>query len=263
MYEYLLDKYKKNIFLFGISIGFLFSTISIILAKSFGGVCSSYLALSFFIIPVTQILVKIIEEEEKNIKEDLNILERHKNFIYFYFGLFLGISFAYYIWFLIFPDSDLFYLQYAAIKKMHHLASLKFFDKEMFGIILINNLKVLILTFILSFLFGAGAIFIISWNASILGVFLGIIARNYIGDPVTKYLLYPMYILIVGILPHGFFEFLAFFLVALSGNMIGMALIKSYKIGSTKFNLVMRDAILLFIFSLAFLILAAFIESTI
>ena len=47
--------------------------------------------------------------------------------------------------------------------------------------IFLNNIRVLFLCIIFAFIYGAGAIFILTWNASIVGVAIGNLIREGIG----------------------------------------------------------------------------------
>src|SRR4030066_4151 len=49
----------------------------------------------------------------------------------------------------------------------------KIISAEDFTRFFLNNTKVMTLIFILSAVMGAGAVFILAWNASVIGVFLG------------------------------------------------------------------------------------------
>ena len=83
-----------------------------------------------------------------------------------------------------------------------------------FSIILVNNLSVLVAAVIFSFIFGAGAIFLISWNASVVGTWVG------------KTLLASDHFKFFGLLPHGIPEFVGYFLGAIAGGLISIAVTK-------------------------------------
>ena len=261
MYELLLRRVKhKNILLFIIT--FLTVIFSSILARN-SNIHAGILVITISLIPLVQIMSKIIEIEE--IKEEKlskdNIILRHKEFIENYFAIFFSAVFAFYISYILFPD--MFLIQKSAIEEIRKdiitLARGSYLDKEAyFAYILINNMKVLLTSFLFSFIFGAGAIYLILWNASIVGVYLGIKAEEYFGNIIIKYTVYPLYKFII-LLPHGLPEFLAYFLAALSGGIISTAIIKN--LDSKKFERILIDSIILFVLSIVILVIAAVIEA--
>jgi len=224
-------------------------------------ICSAgILSITISLIPLVQIMSKIIEiEEYKEERFSGNLISRHKEFFVNYFSIFFGAVFAYYV-FYTFIDSSVFFQQERAIEDIHRaFATGKYLSSdEMFAHILLNNLKVLVLSFLFSFLFGAGAIYVILWNASIIGVFLGQEAIEYNGHLYMKYILYPLYKLLI-ILPHGILEFLAYFISALAGGILSVALIKPLK--KNILERIIIDSILLFVISIIVLVVAAFIEA--
>ncbi len=116
--------------------------------------------------------------------------------------------------------------------------------------ILSNNFYVLLFSLLLSFLFGAGAIFILVWNASVIASAIGIFARGSIaGLPagLGRYMI------------HGLPEVASYFVVALAGGIIGSALIK-HEFGKGKFWHILQDSLDLIILALVILIVSAFIE---
>ena len=116
--------------------------------------------------------------------------------------------------------------------------------------ILSNNFYVLMFSLFFSFLFGAGAIFILAWNASVIAAAIGLFARsNILNLPAgfARYLL------------HGLPEITSYFIVALAGGIIGTAVIR-HEFGKERFWHVLQDSLDLIILALIVLIIAAFME---
>lgn len=116
--------------------------------------------------------------------------------------------------------------------------------------ILSNNFYVLLFSLLFSFLFGAGAIFILVWNASVIAAAIGIFTKGSIANlhaGLTRYLL------------HGLPEIASYFIVALAGGIIGTAVIK-HEFGKEKFWHILQDSLDLIILALIILVAAAFIE---
>ena len=108
----------------------------------------------------------------------------------------------------------------------------------------------MIFTLVFSLIFGAGAIFVLAWNASVIAAAIGIFAQNKIaGIPLglTRYMI------------HGIPEIAAYFMTALAGGMFGVGFLR-HGIKDTRFIRVLENAVLLLFLSIIVLILAAFIE---
>lgn len=133
------------------------------------------------------------------------------------------------------------------------------YDWYVFKIIFLNNLQLLLLIFLLSLIFGAGALFVIAWNASILGVFFGSAIGELVNRTVGAALYSTLPITVWTIWLHGVPEFLAFFLSAISGGTLGIVLIKR-KYHDPLFANVVKQSSSVFIASLLLLTMAALIE---
>ncbi|MCS7134492.1 MAG: stage II sporulation protein M [Candidatus Pacearchaeota archaeon] len=116
--------------------------------------------------------------------------------------------------------------------------------------ILATNLAVFFNCLIFSLLFGAGAIFILAWNASVIATAIGIFARKSsfgLFGGFARYML------------HGLPEIAGFFVAALAGGIIGIAMIR-HRNNKKQFFHVLHDSIELISLGLVILIFAAFIE---
>ena len=118
------------------------------------------------------------------------------------------------------------------------------------AMILFNNFYVLVFTLLFSFLFGAGAIFILAWNASVIATAIGIYGNGLIHGIPGGFLRYMV---------HGIPEIAAYFIVALAGGIISTAVIR-HEFGNEKFIRILQDALDLIIIGLLVLIVAAFME---
>jgi uncharacterized membrane protein SpoIIM required for sporulation len=120
-------------------------------------------------------------------------------------------------------------------------------------LIFFNNLKVLLISLLLAFFFGAGAIFVLVWNASVMGFVIGELARNTLGIfalPVafTKYFL------------HGIPEMLAYLTVALAGGIIYVFISRRDFLKPGKTKRVLIDTLVLIGISIGLLVIAGLIE---
>ncbi|MBI2573469.1 stage II sporulation protein M [Candidatus Woesearchaeota archaeon] len=133
------------------------------------------------------------------------------------------------------------------------------FTDSLFTSILSNNFMVLMACFIMALLTGDGAIFLISWNASVWGSIFGITAKNaaqFSGENAF----YVFLIVMLVVFPHMIIEGIAYFLAAISGSVISKdVLLEGF--ASDRFFEVFGFNLYLFIFALIFLILGAGIET--
>ncbi len=131
---------------------------------------------------------------------------------------------------------------------------------DAFELLFLHNLQVLILIIAASVIYGAGAVVIIVWNASVIGVFLNAVANTVGGADKYTAALAGISIGVLGIIPHGSFELLAYLTGALAGGILSTALVRRHHLHES-FILVMHDVAKLFAIAVIFLAIAAAIES--
>ena len=133
--------------------------------------------------------------------------------------------------------------------------------------ILFNNVKVLAVTFLFSLFYGAGAMFILVWNASVIGTAVGILVRNSlasvsevfgVGYLASYFGIFSASILRYAV--HGFFEILAYFIVALAGGMLSLAISK-HGFRTEQFRKVAFDVLSLSSLAVGLIFLAALVET--
>ncbi len=115
-----------------------------------------------------------------------------------------------------------------------------------------NNAIVLGWTLLFSLLYGAGAIFLIGWNASVIGTVIGkeILTSNH-ASAWSKAL---------GLIPHGLPEIVAYFIGAIAGGMISVAIAKkAYE--KNEFQTIAKDVLAMVIIAYVLLLGAAVIEA--
>ena len=132
--------------------------------------------------------------------------------------------------------------------------------------IIYNNVRVLGVTLLFAFFYGAGAVFILAWNAAIIGTAVGILVRNGLGNVAGNLGLSGMAsyfgLFSAGILrymTHGVFEILAYFIAALAGGIISIAVVK-HDLVSPEFRKTAFDALNLTAISVGLILLGAVIE---
>ena len=120
-----------------------------------------------------------------------------------------------------------------------------------------NNLKVMLFCLFFSLFFGAGAIFILTWNASVIGAAMGTFATEKLGIFGTHLITFPLSLM--RYMTHGVFEILAYFMAGLAGGIISVAIINNDLVGEYK-KRILKDSIDLILLAVAFLIVGAIVE---
>ena len=123
-------------------------------------------------------------------------------------------------------------------------------NKERLFLIFTNNIYVLLFTLIFSLIFGAGVIFVLAWNASVIAAAVGIFTKLEISALPLGLARYAI---------HGLPEIAAYFVVALAGGLVSVAVIK-HEFGTEKFWEVLQDSLNLIILGVVILFIAAILE---
>ncbi len=254
-------------------VGFIYAGLSVILVSwIFSGdvVLSQYsgiLIVTFtvmFSMPYIYYMIKMKEEEEE--EEEFNLWKSHGKTIYALLWLFLGFIIAFSIFYIALGSVDNYQAQietycsinnptnYDSCAREHGVITGKvtggFSKRDMFWGIFANNLYVMIFTVVFSIIFGAGGIFILAWNASVISGAMVIFAKKDIwGLPLSlaRYMI------------HGLPEIASYFIGTLAGGIIGLAIVrKEFK--KEKFWDIMHDTLLLIIAGIILLVIAGLIE---
>jgi uncharacterized membrane protein SpoIIM required for sporulation len=257
-------------------IGLLYGSLSLLLVKWFFAsdiVLSKFsgmIVVAFcvmFSLPFMYFLIKQEEEEDEQVEGFFSVLKMHKDAIFAFIWLFLGFILAFSLWYMILSDSNLFNAQvetYCMINSPGNIeACVAKYDitqkaistgaatKEMrFLSIIENNVYVMIFTLIFSLIFGAGAIFVLAWNASVISAAIGIFTNYDIKDIPFGVLRYMI---------HGFPEIAAYFITALAGGIFGIGIIKN-GVKGPKFLRIVENVVILLFISIMILIIAGIIE---
>ena len=256
-------------------VGLLYGSLSLLLVHWFFArdvVLSQYsgmLVVTFcvmFSLPFMYFIIKQEEEEDEEVEGFLKVWETHKDAIFALMWLFLGFVLAFTFWYILLQNSTLFNAQietYCMINSPGNIENCVSeyalsesgisggATKELrFLSIMENNVYVMIFTLIFSLIFGAGAIFILAWNASVIAAAIGVF---------TQYKIAEIPLGIVRYMIHGFPEIAAYFITALAGGMFGFGVIK-HGIRNRHFVRVLENVALLLFLAIIILIVAAVIE---
>jgi uncharacterized membrane protein SpoIIM required for sporulation len=257
-------------------IGLLYASVSLLLVHFLFGndpVLSKFSGLIvvlfcvMFSIPFMYFIFKNEELEDEETDGILGVWRMHRDAIYAFLWLFLGFIIAFSVGYAIFQNPNLLNAQIETYCNINSpgkiddcVAQYSFTGKTIsasalnngarFFSILGNNFGVMVFTLIFSLIFGAGAIFVLAWNASVISAAIGIFTSYKISELPFGLLRYMI---------HGFPEIASYFITALAGGILGVGVIRN-GIGNKKFLKVVVNVIILILIAIIILILAALVE---
>ncbi len=250
---------------------------------------ASVLSLAFLTIAFMPLIHRIIVEEEMEDRfapeSSASFFQRHWDVIKVYAFLFIGLIVAYSFWYAVMPpemQSKVFLEQNRTVDRIHGLRE----EMELpssgaatglasgcgenafcwFELIFFNNAFVLFLAVVFSFVWGAGAVFLLSWNASVLATVIGRDVMEKIGGyaflgPTGFAVAYGHGLYnALGFLPHGLPEIMAYFIGAIAGGIISVAVSKRMR-KKRELQTVFADAGMMIAVAVGLLFAAAWIEA--
>lgn len=249
--------------------GFAFSVIGLLLSYFVFRDSAGLLMVFLIVIATLPMLYTTIKNEEEldlKINSELRLLKEHTKVLAFLMFWFLGITVALSLAYILLPaemTTTIFSFQHQAIGKVNATIQGNVVKSDLFVRVFLNNLKVIFFCIIFSFLYGAGGIFILSWNASVVAAAIGNLFKTeiasiasavgfssisaYFGVATFSFFRY---------MTHGLLEMFAYFTAGLAGGIISIALIK-HNLENDK---VLVDALDLILISLGILLVAGLVE---
>lgn len=241
-------------------IAIFYSSISIVLSLWIFPEHSSLVMVFFTVLScvyVIQRAMKIEEAKERPYKSEKWILKEHSKLILFLLFLFLGYVFSFTFWALVLPEAKIsivFNLQSSVVEGIRTNALTGNANTgNNFFLILINNFKVLLFSLIFAFFYGAGSLFVLVWNASVMGFVIGSLARENLGI-ISLPVAFARYFL------HGIPEMIAYLTAVVAGGIIYIAVWRGDFLKKGRLKKLFIDTILLVSISIVLLIIAAAIE---
>ena len=254
-------------------LGFMYAVVGVFLSlwifKQYSSLVMVFLTV-VATIPLVYNTLKLEEEKDTKIKSEMSLLKEHSKALKFFIYMFIGFVFAFVAVYIILPTDlvqVLFSSQVETIESINSRVSGNVINtSNIFAQIFLNNIKVLMFCIFFAFFYGAGAIFILAWNASVISAAVGTFIRDKIAEYAAQIgslnLFNYFFIFNLGLLRyfiHGIPEILAYFIGALAGGIISVAMI-NHDIESDKFNNIMLDALDLTMLAVFVLFMAALVE---
>ena len=254
-------------------LGFVYSSIAIILSlwifKDQASLIMVFLTV-MACVPIVYNTMKLEESKDLHISKEITLLKEHNKAIIFLMFLFLGITLSFVAWYVFLPSESLNFVfgkQTSTIQAINNQVSGNTYHQfSTFAKIFLNNIRVLAFALLFAFIYGAGAIFILTWNASVIGTAIGNFIRSNLGQyaGAVGFEQFANYFGVVSIgllryVLHGIPEIIAYFYGGLAGGLVSVAIIKKhYK--NEKFSHIIVDVSELLLIAIAFLVVAALIE---
>jgi uncharacterized membrane protein SpoIIM required for sporulation len=252
-----LAERKKNIFY----IAFISSLIGIAVAffifpESLGLISIAFTAI--LLVPVLNDLLKLEENVERRQKtfSIRQVLLDHKDIIWIYLVMFFAIMLAYSLIGIYMSEAGLTtYFPIQLSNTGYQGFALNDLD---FANLLINNLSILIISFFLSLIYGAGSVLFLAWNASVWGIIFAFFVKKTAAVSGLSTIA-AFFSLAIPLLPHMITEALAYITAAIVGGIVSKAVLRE-RLFSQKFYHVMKDSVMFLIISIILVMLAALIE---
>ncbi len=253
-------------------IGFFYSSIAMLLSmwvfKEYASLVMVFLTV-FACVPLLVNTMRLEEQKDLEIEGEVTLLKEHSKAITFLMFLFFGMVAAFTLWYVAFPSSvteSLFGVQSEMISGLNQRLTGNVTNISLFSHIFMNNVKVLIFCILFSFLYGAGAIFILTWNASVIGTAMGNFIKTHIstyaanvGLPGISTYFYASALGLLRYSIHGLPEILAYFIAGLAGGIISFAVVR-HSFTTKAFEKILIDSSDLILLSVFILFIAAILE---
>lgn len=262
-----------------ILIGFFYTSLAMLLSyyifKSYSSLFTVFLA-TIAAIPIIYRLMKMEEQKDLTDSDEKILLKEHSKALSSFMYLFFGATLCFAFWYIVLSPntvSILFESQTSTLVTINpgttltgQLTGSAASSFGAFSKIFFNNIKVLLFCILFSFLYGAGALFILIWNASVVGTAIGNFIRTQIaalasqlgGASISAY----FSVVSIGLFKyalHGIPEILAYFVAALAGGIISIAVINQ-EYSTRKFEHILLDSADLLMLSMFILFIAALLE---
>jgi len=187
------------------------------------------------------------------------LFKDHNDIFKVYFFLFIGILLSFSFFSIIWPSITTSQVFQEQISVLGGATGQAVAQGGLFSSLLANNAKVLVFCLLASFIYGSGAIFIITWNASVWGTIFGVIAReSAIATGANPFAYFGLTLLAV--FPHMMLEASSYFIAAISGGIVSKAVLRE-KPFSKRFTQIVNDGLIMFIVAMLVLVVAVYVET--
>jgi len=263
LFDFLLFKKEDYNFLEIFVIAFFYASLAIFMSyvafRDYSSLLSVFLT-TMAVIPFVISRIKSNEELDLKLKSTKRIFAVHSHTLLLFMFMFLGITLAYMFWY-VFVDISIrpviFNAQANIVSKINGgiTSAYSYTKSSLFLMILTNNIKVLSFVAVFALVYGFGGMFILSWNASVLGYALGDYFLRFVHMGFSTALIQSF----LRYFTHGILEILAYFISSLGAGIVFIAFLRQ-DFRKKNFDIIVRDVCELFFLAIVILIIAAYIE---
>jgi len=218
-----------------------------------GGGVAVLLSIMAILYPLTRYIRSRDKMELEKKWSEPTLIQRHLEEIEVYFSCFLAATMVFSAAYFVLP-TEFFQLQTEVLGNIEAMRTTGAITADyVLSEILANNLGVFVLTFVLGFVISGGFLFILLWNASVLGVRLGQLSSSIAESPLQ----------LMRYLPHGIPEIASYILAGLAGALLSYYVEHRYVRKSAPASAlvtVLKDAAWMLVTGVAILILAGYVE---
>jgi uncharacterized membrane protein SpoIIM required for sporulation len=216
-------------------VGFAYSILSVILSLIIFKQAIDIVMVTITVVaslPIVYSVIKLEAKEDVYSNSEYKLLKHHKKALKAFLFLFLGFVAGFLLWFVVLSPAksqELFNMQLNTITQVNSPTGNFNSDSGIVGKIFFNNIKILLFSTLFSLIFGAGAIFILTWNASVMAAAVGSFIKNEIALLATGSKIAYFGIFGAGLLKymtHGLPEIVFYFTGGLAGGILFNALVR-------------------------------------
>ena len=252
--------------------GIIYGTAAIFLSLWIFEEYASLVMVFLSVLACVPLFYKTLKSEEAKdliINSESRLLKEHGKAIMLLVLLFLGLTIAFSAWYVVLPaetTSNVFKIQTKTISSLNQQVTGSIAKFNLLNRIFLNNIKVLIFCILFSFIYGSGAIFILTWNASVIGAAAGNFIKTHIAQyagaigmsKIAAYF-YASSLSVLRYSLHGVPEILAYFVAGLAGGILSVAIIKR-DFETKRFERILLDSSDLILIAVFILFIAALLE---
>lgn len=259
-----------------LGVSFLFFSAGVLVYLAIPGLNGS--PLIFALLPFLPLMFRLLIWEEKEEEAELRrhesgFFDYHKILLESYAYIFLGAIIASVIWYSVLMQYSPDTAHKAFGNELDEISSIAYtvnqtdaatgnvIRPDFFSLLFGHNMQVLALMLLFSLLYGVGSLYLLLWNASVIGVF---ISQSMI-ESWTLYgatgALYGLASAFLGLIPHGIFELSAYFVASIAGGVFSVAIMRRH-LERPELKSVLFDSFVLVLISIALLLVGALVESS-
>ncbi len=245
-----------------VAIGALYSSVAILLSLFIFEEHASLVMIFLTVIasiPLMYSTIKMEEKKDLKIADERVLLKEHGKALSFLVFLFIGFVVAFTAWYLVLPQQTTAALFSTQLTEIGRVEKMSVTGNAVtlvgvFGKIFFNNLTVMLFSLLFALFYGVGSMYILTWNASLIGAAIGTFAR----EAGSSYF-HSLPLGMLRYLIHGIPEMFGYFMAGLAGGILSVAVIR-HNFKSEHFKHVVFDSLDMIFLSVIVLFCAALLE---